>query len=124
MVKTKPIKPKEKQTVVSTLKKERDQIKKEKDMIKLKKKINELIIKTSNEKNNYDSNGSNNKNANAYANYQNMHQVYLDKEFSLKCISFINKISVNIKNNNLNVFEGKYNFKFLPSIKKIIKYIR
>jgi hypothetical protein len=39
-----------------------------------------------------------------------MHQIYLEKEFSLKCISFINKISVNIKNNNLNVFEGKYNF--------------
>ena len=39
-----------------------------------------------------------------------MHQVYIDKEFSLKCISFINKISANIKNNNLKIYEGKYNF--------------
>ena len=119
MVKTKPIKLKEKKIIVSTSKKARDQIKKEKDMIKLKKKINELIIKTSNDKNNYDANGSNNKNVNAYTNYQNMHQEYLDKEFSLKCISFINKISVNIKNNNLNVFEGKYNFnKIFTSLAK------
>ena len=93
---------------VSTLKKERDQIKKEKDMIK--KKINELIIKVSNDKNSNDANGSNNKNVNAFINYQNMHQVYIDKEFSLKCISFINKISANIKNNNLKIYEGKYNF--------------
>ena len=42
MVKTKPIKPKEKRTIVSNKKKDRDQFKKEMDMLLLKQKINEL----------------------------------------------------------------------------------
>ena len=99
MVKTKPIKPKEKRTIVSTLKKERDQFKKEKDMIKLKQKINELLKKNSNDKN-----ISNNKyyqrnneiifDNNEHVLYKTMLLNYMNKEFSLKCLSFINIILI------------------------------
>ena len=50
MVKTKAIKPKEKRTIVSNKKKDRDQFIKEMDMLRLKQKINEIMKKVSNDK--------------------------------------------------------------------------
>ena len=56
MVKTKPIKPKEKRTIVSNKKKDRDQFKKEMDLPLLKQKINEIMKKVSNDKSKIENN--------------------------------------------------------------------
>ena len=126
MVKTKPIKPKEKRTIVSNLKKERDQFKKEKDMIKLKQKINELLRKVSDDKNilnnkYYQRNNEIIFDNNEHVLYKTMLLNYMNKEFSLKCLSFINIISIKIKNNKLKIYEGKYNFnKIFVSLAKTL----
>ena len=58
MVKTKSIKPKEKRTIVSNKKRDRDQFIKEMDMIRLKQKINEIMKKVSNDKSKIENNNT------------------------------------------------------------------
>ena len=129
MVKTKAIKPKEKRTVVSNKKKDRDQFKKEMDMLRLKQKINEIMKKVSNDKNQIENNNQKFKKNIILINekysddsdilYQNMFQKYMKKEFTLICVSFINKIIIDIKRNHLEKYEGKYNLnKLLLSLSK------
>ena len=119
MVKGRAIKSnKEKRTIVSNKKKERDQFKKEMDMVLLKKRIGEIIKKVSDEKRLIeDYNDKYKKNIEImnekYTDnslYQTMFQNYMKNEYTLICISFINKIIINSKNNNLEQYEGKYNF--------------
>ena len=120
MVKTKSIKPKEKRTIVSNKKKDRDQFIKEMDMLRLKQKINEIMKKVSNDKSKIENNNTkyqknieliNEKYAdNESILYQNMFQKYIKNEFTLICVSFVNKIIIDIKRNHLEQYEGKYNF--------------
>ena len=120
MVKTKSIKPKEKRTIVSNKKRDRDQFIKEMDMIRLKQKINEIMKKVSNDKSKIENNNTkyqkniqliNEKYAdNESILYQNMFQKYIKNEFTLICVSFVNKIIIDIKRNHLEQYEGKYNF--------------
>ena len=119
MVKGRAIKSnKEKRTIVSNKKKERDQFKKEMDMILLKKRIGEIIKKISDEKRtieNYNDKYKKNieiinKKYTDNSLYQTMLQNYIKNEYTLICISFINKIIINSKNYNLEQYEGKYNF--------------
>ena len=119
MVKTKPIKPKEKRTIVSNKKKDRDQFKKEMDMLRLKEKINEIMIKVSNDKSKIDNSNLKYKknidllnekyNDNSNILYHSMLQKYMKEEFTLICVSFLNKIIIDIKRNHLEQYEGKYN---------------
>ena len=129
MVKTKAIKPKEKRTVVSNKKKDRDQFMKEMDMLRLKQKINEIMKKVSNDKSKIENNNIKYKknielinekySDNSNILYQNMFQKYMKEEFTLICASFINKIIIDIKRNHLEQYEGKYNFnKILLSLSK------
>ena len=129
MVKTKAIKPKEKRTIVSNKKKDRDQFKKEMDMIRLKEKINEIMKKVSNDKSKIENNNLKYKKNidllnekytdNSNILYQSMFQKYMKEEFTLICVSFINKIIMDIKRNHLEQYEGKYNFnKILISLAK------
>ena len=129
MVKTKPIKPKEKRTIVSNKKKDRDQFIKEVDMLILKQKINETIKKVSNDKIKNENSILGNKkslelineknNNNTDALYQDMFQKYMKEEFTLTCASFINKIILDLKRNHLEQYEGKYNFnKIIVSLAK------
>ena len=120
MVKTKAIKPKEKRTIVSNKKKDRDQFIKEMDMLRLKQKINEIMKKVSNDKTKIEENNIKYKKNIQLINekytddsnklYQNMFQKYIKNEFTLVCISFVNKIIIDIKRNHLEQYEGKYNF--------------
>ena len=128
MVKGRAIKSnKEKRTIVSNKKKERDLFKKEMDMVLLKKRIGEIIKKISDEKRLIeDYNDKYKKNIEImnekYTDnslYQTMFQNYMKNEYTLICISFINKIIINSKNNNLEQYEGKYNFnKIIVSLAK------
>ena len=129
MVKTKTIKPKEKRTIVSNKKKDRDQFKKEMDMLRLKEKINEIMIKVSNDKSKIENSNLKYKknidllnekyNDNSNILYQSMFQKYIKEEFTLICASFINKIIMDIKRNHLEQYEGKYNLnKVLLSLAK------
>ena len=129
MVKTKPIKSKEKRTIVSNKKKDRDQFIKEIDMIILKQKINEMMKKVSNDKikieNDHlgeikktDSIKKNNIN-NMDVLYQDMFQKYMKEGFTLVYTSFINKIILDMKRNHLEQYEGKFNFnKIFVSLSK------
>ena len=118
MTKGKISKNKEKRTVVSNKKKDRDQFKKEMDMILLKKKMEEIMKKTSDDKSaiktyniKYEKNVQLiNEKYTDNSLYQNMFQNYLKNEFTLICVSIINKIALNIKHNHLEQFEAKYNF--------------
>ena len=118
MAKGRILKNKEKRTIVSNKKKERDQFKKEMDMILLKQKINEIMKKTSDDKStikNYNSKYEKNIQLinEKYTDntlYQNMFQNYIKNEFTLICVSIINKIVIDINRNHLEQFEGKYNF--------------
>ena len=120
MVKTKAIKPKEKRTIVSNKKKDRDQFIKEMDMLRLKQKINEIMKKVSNDKTKIEESNIKYKKNIQLINekytddsnklYQNMFQKYIKNEFTLVCISFVNKIIIDIKRNHLEQYEGKYNF--------------
>ena len=109
---------KEKRTIVSNKKKERDQFKKEMDMILLKKKIDEMIKKISNEKIKIESNNDKykknieliNKKYNDNSLYQKMFQNYMKNEYTLACVSFMNKIIIDTKHNHLEQYKGKYNF--------------
>ena len=109
---------KEKRTVVSNKKKDRDQFKKEMDMILLKNKIGEIIKKVSDEKKKIENYNDKYKKNIEIMNekytdnslYQTMFQNYMKNEYTLICISFINKIIINTKNNHLEEYEGKYNF--------------
>ena len=129
MVKTKPVKPKEKKTVVSNKKKDRDQFIKEMDMLRLKQKINEIMKKVSNDKSKIENNNIKYKknielinekySDNSNIIYQKMFHKYMKEEFTLICASFINKIIINIKRDHLEQYEGKYNFnKLLLSLTK------
>ena len=119
MVKGRAIKSnKEKRTIVSNKKKERDQFKKEMDMVLLKKRIGEIIKKISEEKRTIENYNDKYKKNIEIINekytdnslYQTMFQNYIKNEYTLICISFINKIIINSKNYNLEQYEGKYNF--------------
>ena len=120
MGKTKTIKSKEKRTIVSNKRKDRDQFIKEIDMLRLKQKINEIMKKVSNDKSKIENDNLkykknieliNEKFAdNSNILYQSMLQKYLKEEFTLKCASFVNKIIIDIKKNHLEQYEGKYNF--------------
>ena len=120
MVKTKPIKPKEKRTIVSNKKKDRDQFIKEMDMLRLKQKINEIMKKVSNDKSKIENDNIKYKKNiqlinekytdNSNILYQSSFQNYIKNEFNLICISFVNKIILDIKRNHLEPYEGKYNF--------------
>ena len=119
MVKGRAIKSnKEKRTIVSNKKKERDQFKKEMDMVLLKKRIGEIIKKISDEKRTIENYNDKYKKNIEIINekytdnslYQTMFQNYIKNEYTLICISFINKIIINSKNYNLEQYEGKYNF--------------
>ena len=109
---------KEKRTIVSNNKKERDQFKKEMDMILLKKKIDEMIKKISNEKITIESNNDKykknieliNEKYNDNSLYQKMFQNYMKNEYTLACVSFMNKIIIDTKHNHLEQYKGKYNF--------------
>lgn len=118
MVKGRAIKSnKEKRTIVSNKKKERDQFKKEMDMILLKNKIGEIIKKISDEKTKIENfNDKYKKNIEIinekYTDnslYQRMFQNYIKNEYTLICVSFVNKIVIDTKHNHLEQFEGKYN---------------
>ena len=120
MVKTKPIKPKEKRTIVSNKKKDRDQFIKELDMLRLKETINEIMKKVSNDKSKIENDNIKYKKNiqlinekytdNSNILYQSIFQNYIKNEFNLICISFVNKIILDIKRNHLESYEGKYNF--------------
>ena len=109
---------KEKRTIVSNKKKERDQFKKEMDMILLKKKIDEMIKKISNEKIKIESNNDKykknieliNEKYNDNSLYQKMFQNYMKNEYTLACVSFINKIIIDTKHNHIEQYKGNYNF--------------
>ena len=109
---------KEKRTIVSNKKKERDQFKKEMDMILLKKKIDEMIKKISNEKIKIESNNDKykknieliNEKYNDNSLYQKMFQNYMKNEYTLACVSFMNKIIIDTKHNHLEQYKGNYNF--------------
>ena len=108
---------KEKRTIVSNKKKERDQFKKEMDMILLKNQIGEIIKKISDDKTKIENfNDKYKKNIEIinekYADnslYQRLFQNYIKNEYTLICISFVNKIVIDTKHNHLEQFEGKYN---------------
>ena len=120
MVKTKPIKPKEKRTIVSNKKKDRDQFIKELDMLRLKQTINEIMKKVSTDKSKIENDNKKYKKNiqlinekytdNSNILYQSIFQNYIKNEFNLICISFVNKIILDIKRNHLESYEGKYNF--------------
>ena len=129
MGKTKAIKPKEKRTIVSNKKKDRDQFIKEMDMLRLKQKINEIMKKVSNDKSKIENDNIKYKKNiellnEKYTNnsnilYQSMLQKYMKEEFTLICASFANKIIIDIKKNHLEQYEGKFNFnKILISLAK------
>ena len=109
---------KEKRTIVSNKKKERDQFKKEMDMIRLKNKIGEMIKKISNEKRKIEINNDKfkknieliNEKYNDNSLYNMMFQNYMKNEYTLTCISFMNKIIIDTKHNHLEQYKGKYNF--------------
>ena len=109
---------KEKRTIVSNKKKERDQFKKEMDMIRLKNKIGEMIKKISNEKRTIEINNDKykknieliNEKYNDNSLYNMMFQNYMKNEYTLTCISFMNKIIIDTKHNHLEQYKGKYNF--------------
>ena len=130
MVKCKSKKPKEKKIIIGSRKKNRDGIVKKMDMLKIKEKINEIMEKISNDKTVIDIDNIKNKRNIELLNkiyddsktslYQDMFQKYIKNEFSLSCISYINKIILDIKKNvHLQQYEGKYNFnKLLMTLTK------
>ena len=130
MVKNKSIKPKEKRIVISNKKRNRDSIVKKMDMLKFKQKINEIMEKISNNKTVIENDNIKNKinielvdkkyEDSKTSLYQDMFQKYIKNEFSLSCISYINKIILDIKKNaHLQQYEGKYNFnKLLMTLTK------
>ena len=128
MVKGRAIKSnKEKRTVVSNKKKERDQFKKEMDMVLLKNKIGEIMKKISNEKAKIENYKEKYKTTIEIMNekytdnntYHNMLQNYIKNEYTLICVSFINKIIMDSKRTHLEGYEGKYNLnKILNDIAK------
>ena len=130
MVKCKSKKPKEKKIIIGSRKKNRDGIIKKMDMLKIKEKINEIMEKISNDKTVIDIDNIKNKRNIELLNkiyddsktslYQDMFQKYIKNEFSLSCISYINKIILDIKKNvHLQQYEGKYNFnKLLMTLTK------
>jgi len=130
MVKNKSIKPKEKRIVISNKKRNRDSIVKKMDMLKFKQKINEIMEKISNNKTVIENDNIKNKinielvdkkyEDSKTSLYQDMFQKYIKNEFSLCCISYINKIILDIKKNaHLQQYEGKYNFnKLLMTLTK------
>ena len=130
MVKCKSKKPKEKKIIIGSRKKNRDGIIKKMDMLKIKEKINEIMEKISNDKTVIDIDNIKNKRNIELLNkiyddsktslYQDMFQKYIKNEFSLCCISYINKIILDIKKNaHLQQYEGKYNFnKLLMTLTK------
>ena len=129
MVKSKSKKPKEKKIIIGSRKKNRDGIIKKMDMLKIKEKINEVMEKISNDKTVIDIDNIKNKRNIELLNkiydsktslYQDMFQKYIKNEFSLSCISYINKIILDIKKNvHLQQYEGKYNFnKLLMTLTK------
>ena len=118
---------KEKRTIVSNKRKERDQFKKEMDMVLLKNKINEMMKKISDEKRKIECNNEKYKKNIEIINekytdnilYQTMFQNYIKNEYTRICISFINKIILDTKHNHLEQYEGKYDFnKIFISITK------
>ena len=121
MVKSKSIKPKEKRIVISNKKQNRDRIIKKMDMLKFKQRISEIMAKISNDKTMIKNDIIKNKKNIEVTDkkyvegksslYQDMFQKYIKNEFSLNCISYINKIILDIKKNyHLQQYEGKYNF--------------
>ena len=108
---------KEKRTIVSNKKKDRDQFKKEMDMVLLKNRIGEIMKKISNEKTKVEDCNDKFKKSIEIMNqkytdnilYQNLFQNYIKNEYTLACISFVNKIIVDIKHTHLGQYEGKYN---------------
>ena len=121
MVKNKSIKPKEKKIIISSKKKNTERIIKKMDMLKIKKKINEIMEKISNDKTVIENNNIENKKIievidqkyidSKSSLYQAMFQKYIKNEFSFSCLSYINKIILDIKKNaHLQQYEGKYNF--------------
>ena len=118
MVKGRAIKSnKEKKTVVSNKKKERDQFKKEMDMLLLKNKIGEIMKKISNEKIKIENYNDKYKSTIELINekytdntiYYKMLQNYIKNEHTLICVSFINKIIMDSKRTHLEGYEGNYN---------------
>ena len=118
MVKGRAIKSnKEKRTIVSNKKKERDQFKKEMDMVLLKNKIGEIMKKISKEKTKIENYKDKYKKNIEIINekytdntiYQTMFQNYIKNEYTLICISFLNKIITEAKRHHLEEYEGKYN---------------
>ena len=118
MVKGRAIKSnKEKRTIVSNKKKERDQFKKEMDMVLLKNKIGEIMKKISKEKTKIEDYKDRYKKNIEIINekytdntiYQTMFQNYIKNEYTLICISFLNKIIIEAKRHHLEEYEGKYN---------------
>ena len=130
MVKNKSIKPKEERIIISKKKQNRNQIIKKMDMLKFKQKISEIMAKICNDKTIIKNNNIKNKknievtDKNNFDGknslYQDMFQKYIKNEFSLCCISYINKIILDIKKNvHLQQYEGKYNFnKLLTTLTK------
>ena len=120
MAKTKPIKPKEKRTIVSNKKKDRDQFIKEMDMLRLKQKIIEIMKKVSDDKSKIENSNKKYKKTieiinekytdNSSVLYQSNFQNYIKNQFNFLCITFVNKIILDVKRNHLESFEGKYNF--------------
>lgn len=118
---SKGTKPKEKRTIVSNKKKDRDQFKKEMDMLLLKKKINDIIVQVSNDKGIIENNNSikyqknidlmNEKYTDIISTqYQSMFKSYIRDEYTIISVSLINKIIIDIKRNHLEGYEGRYNF--------------
>jgi hypothetical protein len=122
---------KEKRTIVSNKKKDRDQFKKEMDMVLLKKRIGEIMKKISNEKTKVEDCNDKFKKSIEIMNqkyndnilYQNLFQNYIKNEYTLACISFVNKIIVDIKHTHLGQYEGKYNLNKIGPLENILESI-